>query len=222
MTSAVATANAYTDSAVSGISIPAYTISSATPDQGFASAYELKKDGQSISGSTKINIPNLNGAAIQSPITTDVAVGHVSAGTTFSAGTTIESILRSIFVSDTPVSVGYAYYGALVTPLAESALTEENITTALTRSASAASTTPWTFRVNAGSHQIIIAVPDTFELDEALDTTNSISYYEEFFNATSPVSPKQITINNIPYLVYNVAYGVELSRFNMEITLINA
>lgn len=222
MTSAVATANAYTDSAVSGIVVPSYTISSATPDQGFASAYELKKDGQSISGSTKINIPSLNGAAIQSPITTDVAVGHVSAGTTFSAGTTIEAILRAILVSDTPTTAGYAYYGALATPLSENELTEANITTLLTRSASAASTTPWTFRVNNGMHQIIIAVPDTFELDEAQDVTNSISYYEEFFNTTTPVSPKRVTINDIPYLVYNVAYGVEFSRFNMEITLINA
>ena len=219
--SALTEAKDYTDAAVSAITVPEYSISSITPTSGYSAAYQLTKDGAAVSGSSIINIPDAAGATIRSAITTDVAVGLVSAGTTFSAGTTIESILRAIFISNSPVSIGYAYYGSLATPLDETTgITAENIKAYLTRSESAASTTPWRFRVNAGDYQIIVAVPDTFDLDDANDITDSIPYYYEISNNGDP--RKTLTIDGIGYNVYYVTYGIELTRFQMEITLVNA
>lgn len=220
-TEAVAEANAYTDAAVSAITVPEYSLSSVTPTPGFASTYGLMKDGSAVTGSALINIPDTAGATIKSAITTDITIGYVSAGTSFAAGTTIESILRAIFINDSPVAVGYAYYGSLVTPLDETTgITAENIKAYLSHSESAASTTPWRFRVNEGDYQIIVAAPLSFTLDDANDITNAIPYYNEISNNGAP--KKTLTIDGIDYGVYYCTFPVEMTRFMMEITLINA
>jgi len=48
----------------------------------------------------KVKLDNVKSAVLTSAITTDIAVGHVSAGTTYAVGTSIEKILRDIFMSN--------------------------------------------------------------------------------------------------------------------------
>lgn len=60
-------------------------------------------NNQSLLGSGNITIdPN---ATIENTLTTDITVGHLESGTTFAAGSTIESILRAILVGSGPAPI---------------------------------------------------------------------------------------------------------------------
>ena len=222
ITESLNAATAYTENAISGITHPEYTLVSSA-SQNYSAVYDLKKDGAAIAGSNQIRIPK--GAQLENEIVADVAVGNVSAGTVFAAGTSIESILRQIFTSSGGGQTGqtlYTYYGGIVDPLDEPAgLTEANIKANCTRSASEAAEGDITFRVNAGCWQLLIAIPDTLILDEIKDSTNNIDYTQE---VTDDYDPKgTVTIDGATYNLYYKTFGASFaSRTTMKMTLINA
>lgn len=217
---AITSANTYTDNAIAGITHPEYTLVSSASQQ-YSAVYDLKKDNAVIANSAQIRIPK--GAQLENELVTDVAVGHVSAGTVFNAGTSIESILRQIFTSGTPGGdTLYAYYGGIVEPLDEpDGLTEANIKANCTRSASAAAEGEITFRVNAGCWQLLIAVPSTLIVDEIKDNVNNIDYTQEVTNDYEPKGTT--TIDGATYNLYYKTFGASFaSRVTFKMTLINA
>lgn len=196
--------------------LPVYKIENETPAQGFSAAYKLTSDGQDISGSTTINIPS--GSVLSEDLTTDITVGHVAAGTTFTAGTSIEEIIRKIFISDAPVSYSYVYYGSLDFDnefYQLSDYTEENVKSKLTRSTNPVSTEPFIFTINTDDYQILVAVPTTYKMKKAYDIDNNINYTSEFDTVS-------LTIDGTPYTVYHADFESGMVEFDIEITLQNA
>ena len=165
---------------------------------------------------------------LKEDLTTSLSVGGVSAGTLFTAGTTIESIIKAIFGNGStaePTTQKYAYYGSLdesermyaENPLPEEEFTEANIKARTTKSAASVSVTDeFEFLVDPGDTQIVFAIPATFLINSAMDIDNNINY-------TSAVTG---TVNlNIDTYQYNVYYfdsDQGFGQFHMKITLKNA
>lgn len=204
---------------INSITHPEYTVSSVTPSSNqYLATYKMLKDGNPIQGSDDINIPKSIPAELTNDIVTDIAVGHVSAGTRFVAGTSLETILRSIFVGETSSTVTYAYYGCLDwdTMFVDPAdMTGTSIMPYVTNTESAASTTPFRFMVPDDTYQILVAVPSTFIIRKAQDIDNNIPYKDVF-------DTKSITINDVAYTLYYASFDAPCAEFEMEITLQNA
>ena len=166
-------------------------------------------------------------SVLTSAITTTVAVGNVPSGTTFSAGTSIELILREIFMGgETPTGVtSYGYYGTLTEghelweedPLPEEEFNEANVKAKLIRTVGTITASDvLNITVTAGDTQILFAVPATIAMDTAVDTTNNVPYT----NALDGTVP--ITMDSLPYNVYYFYTAAGFGSFNMRITLKNA
>ena len=227
---ALTSAKSYTDSAVNdaitGITHPEYSIVTATPASNIYSAtYQLTKDGNAVSGAAPINIPKSSNGKLENELVTDIALGHVSAGTVFSAGTSFEAILRQILTSGGGGGGGdtlYIYYGGLENPIDETTgMTEANITSNLTRSASAAAPGNITFRVNTGAWQLVVACPSTLILDEMIDTGNNIDYTQGVTDNYDPLGTT--TINGATYNLYYHTFDTAFpQRVTFRITFVDA
>ena len=133
---------------VTGITIPT-NVSEFTNDAGYVTSDTTYAAGEFIKiegANNAISVTGLTSAVLAQALTTDVAVGNVSAGTTFSAGTPIEDILIAIFkntsVEPEHVTVNFSATGtgAAIADL------ENNATVTLTVDGSA---TTYTFDGNA-------------------------------------------------------------------------
>ena len=222
ITASLNSAKTYTDNAITGITHPEYTIASAASQQ-YAAVYDLKKDGSAITNSVQIRIPK--GAELANELVADVAVGNVSAGTVFAAGTSIESILRQIFTSSAAPTgqTRYAYYGSIGWDDAmydedEAPITEAGIKSLCTRSAGEVSVDePIVFTVRADDYEIIIAVPATFTLLSVLDIDHAMTSWTQEFQLK-----KQMVMDGINYNIYSYDQDSPLTQFRMQITLQNA
>lgn len=222
ITESLNTATAYTKNALSGITHPEYSLVSASSQQ-YAAVYDLKKDGNAIANSAQIRIPK--GAQLESELVADVAVGNVSAGTVFAAGTSIESILRQIFTNASgPVGQTlYGYYGSIGWDDAmydedEAPITEAGIKSLCTRSAGDVGVDePIVFTVQADDYEIIIAVPAIFTVASILDIDHAMTPWTQEFELK-----KQMMMDGINYNIYSYDQDSPLTQFRMQITLQNA
>ena len=161
-------------------------------------------------------------------LTAAISVGGVSAGTYFSAGTSIESILIMLFGNGStgePTTQKYAYYGSVddnermyeEDPLPEEEFNEQNIKSRLTRSsAPVAASDEFEFAVKVDDNQIVVAIPATLAINTATDTTNNINYTGLEDGIVS------LTIDSTPYKAYYYDSDAGFGQFIMKITLKNA
>ena len=226
---ALTSAKSYTDSvvndAITGITHPAYVIESTNPSSAdYQATYRLMKDGSAVTGSALINIPKVTGGSLQTDLTTDIAVGHVSAGTTFTAGTTIEEVLRAIFVGSgvvPPANASYFYYGSVPEePYAfwdVETITPEAVTTYLTRSQNEASAGTFSFNTTDGDTAILVVIPNSLRLVSITNGQGGNEIYGFDMQTT-------VTINNVVYnaYCYYAESGIWISGSRLTITTENA
>ena len=161
-------------------------------------------------------------------LTTSISVGGISAGTYFSAGTSIESVLIMLFGNGStgePTTKKYAYYGSVddnermyeENPLPEEEFNEQNIKSRLTRSsAPVAVSDEFEFAVKVDDNQIVVAIPATLAINTATDITNNINYTGLEDGIVS------LTIDSTPYKAYYYDSDAGFGQFTMKITLRNA
>lgn len=161
-------------------------------------------------------------------LTASISVGGVSAGTVFSAGTSIESILIMLFGNGStgePTTQKYAYYGSVddsermyeENPLPEEEFNEQNIKARLTKSPSQITVSDeFEFTVNAGDTQIVVAIPATLAIKTATDVDNNINY------TGAQDGIVNVTIDSNPYKAYYYDSDSGFGQFKMKITLKNA
>ena len=168
-------------------------------------------------------------SVLTSAITTTVAVGNVPVGTFFPVGTSIEEILRQIFLNgETPTGdTAYGYYGALTAEYAmyddeyatpEEEFNETNIKARLTRTPEEVTvSTIMDIPVSIGDVEVVFVVPSTLSMLEARDTTNDTPY-------TGYVkTPVNVTIDGKACKAYYIYVEAGWSQdINIRITLQNA
>ncbi len=237
--SALTEAKDYTDDAIEealgNITHPEYSIESIQPvSNDYVASYCLTKDSSAITGSETINIPKVTGVSLQSALTADTTVGFVSAGTVFSAGTSIEDIIRAIFVSSgeptppTPANTAYYYYGCYNAwdddEWWDYNVSDENptfiasaITTYLTRSENEASAGSFEFNTVNDTQLIAVVVPTSL-------TVTSILNGMDGNEMPSFSLRQQVTINNVVYNCYGYAEegGLRITGGKIKITTVNA
>jgi len=168
-------------------------------------------------------------AVLKEELTAAITVGGVSAGTVFSAGTSLEYIISKIFANgDTPIDPSlwkYAYYGSVDdsermyedNPLPEEEFSAENIKARLTKSSGPITANDeFEFIVNADDNQIVIAIPSNLAIRSATDVDNNLNYTGAFDGIVD------VVIDAKSYKAYYIDSDAGFGRFKMKITLKNA